>query len=102
MEVEPQKIEVTGTGVLGNEQQCGHDNDGRDDLPSGGTPSLFAEGFDSSITAMTFLLSKVAIALRPGRSLQCPGHQVPDHHPPKGDVAAVLAGLCAAPVNASV
>jgi hypothetical protein len=39
--MEPQKMEVTAIVVLENEQQCGHDNGGRDDLVSGGAPSLF-------------------------------------------------------------
>src|SRR5215468_707205 len=41
LEMEPQKMEVTAIVVLENEQQCSHHNDGRDDLFSGGMPSLF-------------------------------------------------------------
>jgi hypothetical protein len=43
LEVEPQEVEVTGFGVLENKQQRDKDNDGRDDLPSGGAPLLFRQ-----------------------------------------------------------
>ena len=53
-EVEPQKMEVTSMGVLENEQQCGHGNDGCDDLPYGGRHRCFGGDFDSFLTDMRF------------------------------------------------
>ena len=57
-----QAASLAGFGVLENEYQRGHDNDGRDDLPSGRTPLLFARGFDS----FTIFLPKVTRNSCPG------------------------------------
>jgi hypothetical protein len=76
-------IQVTGTGVLENEQQRGHDNDGRDDLPSGGA-SLFHRRLDSSTMAMAVLFSKAAGDLCLGRSPPVRGTAGLGSSPPKG------------------